>query len=200
MQDGIFQASHEQMMEEYTKRYKKVCVEINSIDGKLFDEFGVKRGLRDKNGKGVLSGITNISLIKATEMDGDRVIPCEGQLFYRGYNIYDLTKGFRKDNRFGFEETAYLLLFGELPTDKQLKEFQTVLAKNRRLPTNFVRDVIMKAPSTKVRFAEATKLLDYGFSKFSFKQFAKKGDIVNTINVNKGVKSTVNVEFEENSG
>lgn len=67
MQDGIFQGSHEQMMEEYTKRYKKVCVENNSIDGKLFDEFGVKRGLRDKNGKGVLSGITNISLIKATE-------------------------------------------------------------------------------------------------------------------------------------
>ena len=78
-------------------------------------------------------------------MDGDRVIPCEGQLFYRGYNIYDLTKGFRKDNRFGFEETAYLLLFGELPTDKQLKEFQTVLAKNRRLPTNFVREDIMNS-------------------------------------------------------
>ena len=80
-------------------------------------------------------------------MDGDRVIPCEGQLFYRGYNIYDLTKGFRQDNRFGFEETAYLLLFGELPAASQLKEFQDVLAKNRRLPTNFVRDVIMKAPS-----------------------------------------------------
>ena len=147
MQDGILQGSHEQMMEEYAKRYKKICIENNSIDGKLFDEFGVKRGLRDKNGKGVLSGITNISLIKATDMDGDRVIPCEGQLFYRGYNIYDLTKGFRQDNRFGFEETAYLLLFGELPAASQLKEFQDVLAKNRRLPTNFVRDVIMKAPS-----------------------------------------------------
>ena len=147
MQDGILQGSHEQMMEEYAKRYKKICIENNSIDGKLFDEFGVKRGLRDKNGKGVLSGITNISLIKSTEMDGDRVIPCEGQLFYRGYNIYDLTKGFRQDNRFGFEETAYLLLFGELPAASQLKEFQDVLAKNRRLPTNFVRDVIMKAPS-----------------------------------------------------
>lgn len=147
MQDGILQGSHEQMMEEYAKRYKKICIENNSIDGKLFDEFGVKRGLRDKNGKGVLSGITNISLIKANDMDGDRVIPCEGQLFYRGYNIYDLTKGFRQDNRFGFEETAYLLLFGELPAASQLKEFQDVLAKNRRLPTNFVRDVIMKAPS-----------------------------------------------------
>lgn len=147
MQDGILQGSHEQMMEEYAKRYKKICIENNSIDGKLFDEFGVKRGLRDKNGKGVLSGITNISLIKATDMDGDRVIQCEGQLFYRGYNIYDLTKGFRQDNRFGFEETAYLLLFGELPAASQLKEFQDVLAKNRRLPTNFVRDVIMKAPS-----------------------------------------------------
>ncbi len=142
------QDNFEKMMGDFTHKYKDICVENNSIDGKLFAEYGVKRGLRDKNGKGVLSGITNISLIKATEPQEDgSVKPCDGQLFYRGYNIYDLTNGFRKEKRFGFEETAYLLLFGNLPTKKELDEFTDVLAKNRRLPTNFVRDVIMKAPS-----------------------------------------------------
>lgn len=137
----------DKMMEDYAEKCSKICRENNHIDAGLFDEFGVKRGLRDKNGKGVLSGITNISLIKASENRDGRTVPCEGQLFYRGYNIFDLTKGFRNDKRFGFEETAYLLLFGNLPTKEQLAEFQDVLAKNRRLPTNFVRDVIMKAPS-----------------------------------------------------
>ena len=137
----------DQMMEDFTKRYLGVCVKNNEIDSDLYARYGVKRGLRDKNGKGVLSGLTNISLIKASDMVGDKVVPCDGQLFYRGYNIYDLTAGFRKDNRFGFEEVAYLLLFGQLPNKKELDEFCTILAKNRRLPTNFVRDVIMKAPS-----------------------------------------------------
>ncbi len=147
MQDENRQESLEDIMTRYADKYKQICIENNSIDARLFDEYGVKRGLRDKNGKGVLSGITNISLIKATDIKDDRVIPCEGQLFYRGYNIYDLVNGFKKDNRFGFEETTYLLLFGELPTQEKLAEFKKVLAKNRRLPTNFVRDVIMKAPS-----------------------------------------------------
>lgn len=141
------QDNFEKMMSEFTEKYKDICVQNNSIDGKLYAEYGVKRGLRDKNGKGVLSGITNISLIKASEVEDGKVKPCDGQLFYRGYNIYDLTNGFRKDKRFGFEETAYLLLFGNLPTKSELAEFSRVLAKNRRLPTNFVRDVIMKAPS-----------------------------------------------------
>ena len=137
----------EKVMDDFSSRYSKVCVENNQIDASLFEEYGVKRGLRDKNGKGVLSGITNISLIKASDVKDGGTIPCDGQLYYRGYNIFDLTSGFRKDKRFGFEETAYLLLFGELPTKGQLKEFSNILAKNRRLPTNFVRDVIMKAPS-----------------------------------------------------
>ncbi len=137
----------EKMMEDFTSRYADICVNNNSIDGKLFEEFGVKRGLRDKNGRGVLSGITNISLIKASETVDGKLVPCDGQLFYRGYNIYDLTNGFLKDRRFGFEETAYLLLFGNLPIQQELDEFTAILAKNRRLPTNFVRDVIMKAPS-----------------------------------------------------
>lgn len=141
------QDTFEKMMNEFTDKYKDICIQNNSIDGKLFAEYGVKRGLRDKNGKGVLSGITNISLIKASEIVDGKVKPCDGQLFYRGYNIYDLTSGFRKDSRFGFEEVAYLLLFGNLPNKGELQEFSQVLAKNRRLPTNFVRDVIMKAPS-----------------------------------------------------
>lgn len=148
MQDEKMNDGFEKVMDNFANKYKEVCIENNSIDAKLFDEYGVKRGLRDKNGKGVVSGITNISLIKATDVDENgNVKPCDGQLFYRGYNIYDLTKGFANDKRFGFEETAYLLLFGELPTKDQLAEFKNILAKNRRLPTNFVRDVIMKAPS-----------------------------------------------------
>ena len=147
MQEEIKVDDFGRLMEDYTGKYIQMCIDNNSIDAKLFDEYGVKRGLRDKNGKGVLSGITNISLIKATDMVDGHVVPCEGQLFYRGYNIYDLVNGFRKDGRFGFEETAHLLLFGDLPDKMQLEEFQKVLAKNRRLPTNFVRDVIMKAPS-----------------------------------------------------
>ncbi len=143
----IVQDNFEKMMSDFTHKYKDVCIQNNSIDSSLFAEYGVKRGLRDKNGKGVLSGITNISLIKASDIVDGKVIPCDGQLFYRGYNIYDLTNGMRKDKRFGFEEITYLLLFGNLPTKSELEEFRGILAKNRRLPTNFVRDVIMKAPS-----------------------------------------------------
>ena len=148
MQEEKMNDGFDRIMDDFARKYKEVCIDNNSIEAKLFDEYGVKRGLRDKNGKGVVSGITNISLIKATDHDENgHIKPCEGQLFYRGYNIYDLTKGFRSEKRFGFEETAYLLLFGELPTQDQLVEFKNILAKNRRLPTNFVRDVIMKAPS-----------------------------------------------------
>ena len=123
----------DKMMESYAEKCSKICIENNQIDVNLFEEFGVKRGLRDKNGKGVLSGITNISLIKASETKDGRSVPCDGQLYYRGYNIFDLTKGFRNDKRFGFEETAYLLLFGNLPTKEQLKEFQKILAKQKIL-------------------------------------------------------------------
>lgn len=137
----------EKKMVDYAQRYSRVCVQNNQIDSTLFEKYGVKRGLRDKNGKGVLSGITNISLIKASETVDGRTVPCDGQLYYRGYNIYDLTKGIRADDRFGFEEIAYLLLFGDLPTKAQLEEFSGVMMLNHRLPTNFVRDVIMKAPS-----------------------------------------------------
>lgn len=143
----VLEGNFDKMMKAFTERYRDVCVQNNSIDSGLYAEYGVKRGLRDKNGKGVLSGLTNISLIKASDIVDGKVKPCDGQLFYRGYNIHDLTGALRKEQRFGFEEIAYLLVFGNLPTKSELAEFSEVLAKNRRLPTNFVRDVIMKAPS-----------------------------------------------------
>lgn len=117
------------------------------IDPELYTQYGVKRGLRDKNGKGVLSGLTAISLIKSSEEVDGRSVPCDGELYYRGYNIFDLVNGFRAQDRFGFEEIAYLLLFDELPDKDKLRAFAHVLNASRKLPTNFTRDVIMKAPS-----------------------------------------------------
>ena len=128
------QDNFEKMMSDFTHKYKDVCIQNNSIDSSLFAEYGVKRGLRDKNGKGVLSGITNISLIKASDIVDGKVIPCDGQLFYRGYNIYDLTNGMRKDKRFGFEEITYLLLFGNLPTKSELEEFRDCSCKEQKTP------------------------------------------------------------------
>lgn len=135
---------------DFTSRYAKQCQENQRIDSGLYDEYGVKRGLRDKNGKGVLSGLTNISLIISSKEENGKNVPCDGELYYRGYNIFDLVRGFCSENRFGFEEIAFLLLFGELPTVSQLAEFKDVLNASRRLPTNFTRDVIMKAPSVDI--------------------------------------------------
>lgn len=137
----------EEIIKDFTNKYAKVCKGNNGIDAKLFDEYGVKRGLRDKNGKGVLSGLTNISLIKSSEEIDGKSVPCDGQLYYRGYNIFDLVRGFQQDDRFGFDECAYLLLFGNLPNADELIEFKKALGYSMTLPTNFVRDVIMKAPS-----------------------------------------------------
>lgn len=139
--------TNKQIIDIYTDKYSNICSQQNLIDSSLYGKYGVKRGLRDKNGQGVLVGITNISYIKSTEVIDGKNVPCEGELFYRGYNILDLVKGFVNDKRFGFEEITYLLLFGMLPTQQQLAEFQEVLAACRFLPKNFVRDVIMKAPS-----------------------------------------------------
>ena len=117
------------------------------IDPALYKTYDVKRGLRDLNGDGVLAGLTQISEIRSfATVDGEKR-PCEGELYYRGYNIYDLVRGFLQDKRFGFEETAYLLLFGRLPDQAELNSFHTILAGYRTLPTSFVRDIIMKAPS-----------------------------------------------------
>ena len=131
---------------DYTDKYEEICEGTDLIPGELFDVYGVKRGLRDKNGNGVLSGLTHISKIEAFKnVDGEKV-PCDGKLWYRGYSIIDLVRGF-SEKRFGFEEITYLLLFGKLPNVEELQTFKRVLNTSRTLPTNFTRDVIMKAPS-----------------------------------------------------
>ena len=117
------------------------------IDPDLYTKYDVKRGLRDLSGKGVLVGLTEISEVCSTkEVKGERV-PADGELFYRGYNVRDLIAGIDETSHFGFEECTYLLLFGELPTGQQLADFTKMLGEYRTLPTSFVRDIIMKAPS-----------------------------------------------------
>ncbi|MDE6133401.1 MAG: citrate synthase, partial [Oscillospiraceae bacterium] len=125
----------------------ELCRKNDGIDPELYTKYDVKRGLRDLNGKGVLAGLTEISeIISSKEVNG-QTVPCDGELYYRGYNINDLVAGFTNEKRFGFEEITYLLLFGELPTTQQLGEFSDILANYRQLPTTFVRDIIMKSPS-----------------------------------------------------
>lgn len=133
-----------------TKDYSEICKENDSIEKELFTKYGVKRGLRDLDGRGVLTGITNISRVESMEIiDGERV-PCEGKLYFRGYRIQDLVQGFMDNGRFGFEEITYLLLFGVLPNKEELAEFKRLMAASRQLPTNFVRDVVMKAASADI--------------------------------------------------
>ena len=124
-----------------------LCEANNEIDKELYTKYEVKRGLRDLNGKGVLAGLTNISDVCAKKIVNGEEVPCAGNLYYRGYNIKDLVKGFLEAKHYGFEEIAYLLLFGDLPSKVQLDDFKETLAERRTLPPTFVRDVIMKAPS-----------------------------------------------------
>ena len=132
----------------YAADHEKQLRENNSFDPELYQTYGVKRGLRDKQGKGVLAGLTGISEIQSSKEENGETVPCEGQLWYRGYDIMDLVDGVLSSRRFGFEEIAYLLLFGQLPSRTQLDEFSSIMADSRTLPTNFVRDVVMKAPTS----------------------------------------------------
>ncbi|MDR3263877.1 MAG: citrate/2-methylcitrate synthase [Clostridiales bacterium] len=130
------------------KRLAELARESTEIDNSWYYQFDVKRGLRDLEGNGVLAGLTDISDIKAFDKDAEgNKIPCEGMLRYRGIDIKDIVSGFMGEKRFGFEEVAYLLLFGALPNTKQLTMFKEIIAGFRILPESFVRDIIMKAPS-----------------------------------------------------
>lgn len=117
------------------------------IDPDLYAEYDVKRGLRDLNGKGVLVGLTEISDVCSTKIMNGKSVPADGELYYRGYNVKDIIAGIDPDSHFGFEECTYLLLFGKLPNRQELDNFVKMLANYRSLPTSFVRDIIMKAPS-----------------------------------------------------
>ncbi len=143
-----------------------VCRENSGIAPELFTKYDVKKGLRDVNGNGVRAGLTRISTIVAKEEKNGESVPCAGRLYFRGIDVRDLTAGFYNEGRFGFEETAYLILFGKLPTEDELKHFMNVLADSRSLPKNFVRDVIMKAPSKDMMNTLARSVLTlYAYDK-----------------------------------
>ena len=129
------------------------------IDRELYQKYNVKRGLRDANGRGVLASLTRISEVKGYTIDDNDTIPCEGVLYYRGYDVRELVQGCLTEKRFGFEETVYLLIFGQLPTRAQLDEFCLMLNDYRHLPKNFVRDVVMKAPTGDMMNTLARSLL-----------------------------------------
>ncbi len=132
------------------KKYAKICEENSKIDPALYIKYDVKRGLRDQNGTGVLAGLTEVGEVHGYSVNEHDKVPCEGKLYYRGVDVEDIVKGFIQEKRFGFEEVAYLLLFGQLPTKDELQEFIELLAFHRTVPKNFVRDIILKAPATDV--------------------------------------------------
>ena len=140
-------------MEKGSAEYEKIldelvgyCNDSGTIDQNLYVTYDVKRGLRDSNGKGVLTGLTEISDVSGFAVQDGELVPSDGRLYIQGYNIEDLERGFH-GSKFGFEETIYLLLFGELPTRTQFNKFKELMETFRELPRKFARDVILKAPS-----------------------------------------------------
>lgn len=129
------------------QKFADVCISNSCIDPGLYELYDVKRGLRDSNGKGVLTGLTEIGDVHSYDTIDGVDVPCEGKLYYRGYDIDDIVNDFVSHERYGFEEVTYLLLFGELPSERRLEKFNNILAEYRALPISFVRDIIMKAPS-----------------------------------------------------
>ena len=137
----------------------ELCESANAINPELFSKYSVKRGLRDLDGRGVLVGLTEIGEVYSYIVDDNEMVPVPGQLFYRGINVEQITKGYLKDNRFGFEETTYLLLFGHLPSPKELAKFESLLSSYRDLPDNFFNDMILKSPTKDIMNSLARSVL-----------------------------------------
>ena len=137
----------------------RLALSNSCIDPADYVKYDVKRGLRDLNGKGVVAGLTEISEIVAKKVVDGKELPCDGKLYYRGYDVEQLVGGTLHEKRFGFEEVAYLLLVGRLPTAAELQDFRSQLANYRSLPTNFVRDVVLKAPSQDIMNSLARSVL-----------------------------------------
>ena len=135
--------------EEYMANKETLCRKNDTIARRLYDEYGVKKGLRDENGNGVLAGLTNISKIVSSQIVDGKKTSCDGQLWYRGYRVEELLNSLG-ENELGFEKIAYLLLMGEMPDDAELIDFKKLIGDCRTLPSNFTRDVIMKAPSNDI--------------------------------------------------
>lgn len=157
-------------------KYQKLCIENDTISDSLFSEYGVNRGLRDINGNGVLTGLTNISKIESFRQVDGKKVPCDGKLWYRGYNVIDWVRSI-PETSFGFEKTTYLLLFGEMPTEEELRKFTELIAMGREIPTNFTRDVIMKAPSKDIMNSMTRSILTLA----SYDEYLNSNEVGNVI-------------------
>jgi len=162
---------------EEIEALSKLAQKNNYIDPELFTKYQVKRGLRDLDGKGVLVGLTEIGEVHSYIIEENETIPVPGRLMYRGIDVTELANGFIKSGKNGFEETCYLLLFGELPNEKQLADFEQILADYRHLPDDFVRDLILKAPSRDIMNVLARNVL----ALYSFDDRADDTSIPNVL-------------------
>ncbi|OQY40622.1 MAG: citrate synthase [Spirochaetaceae bacterium 4572_7] len=146
--------------------YSGLAMEYNKLPMKLYDKYNVKRGLRNPDGTGVVVGLTEVGEVHGYIMEEGDKTPHPGRLRYRGYDLYDLVEGFQNEDRYGFEETSFLLLFGKLPTQKELTDFTYHLGQNRALPDSFTEDMILKAPSEDIMNKLARSVLaSYTFDK-----------------------------------
>lgn len=136
--------------EQHIESWSKIIEERNTIDPKLYPQHNIKRGLRNENGTGVLVGITRVGSVIGYRKENDVKIPTEGRLYYRGYDLFDLVNGFQKEQRLGFEETIYLILFGKCPSAQELAEFNQALEDRRDLPKQYKEDVIIKIPAPNI--------------------------------------------------
>ncbi len=150
MQQPDAMAAPEFSEEQTIRELSELAVRRNSIPPALYGTYNVKRGLRNADGTGVLVGLTNIGAVHGYIIDENEKAPVEGKLFYRGYDVTTLVEGFQNEQRFGFEEICYLLLFGELPTVEALDSFSHLLGRKRSLPQNFTEDMILKNPSASI--------------------------------------------------
>ncbi|ANW98514.1 citrate synthase [Thermoclostridium stercorarium subsp. thermolacticum DSM 2910] len=146
-------------LDQYYERSAQIIGRESYYSPDLYTKYNVKRGLRNEDGTGVVVGLTEIGDVQAYTVEDGKIIPQEGRLIYRGIDVYDLVEACMKEDRLGFEECAYLLLFGELPSQQELDEFKRVLACHRCLPDGFVRDIIMKAPSANIMNKMASTIL-----------------------------------------
>ena len=163
-------------MEEYVSRQEGMCRKNDAIDRRLYDEYGVNCGLRDENGNGVLTGLTNISKIVSSKIVDGKKVSCDGELWYRGYRVEHLINDLRPEEM-GFEKIAYLLLMGQLPTPEEEAEFRALMGEVRTLPTNFTRDVIMKAPSEDIMNSMTRSILTLA----SYDPTAKDTSVANSL-------------------
>lgn len=161
---------------EYAKEKENICRKNDSIAPRLYEEYGVNQGLRDEKGNGVLTGLTNISKIISSKNVEGKKVPCDGELWYRGYRVEELIHNLGSDE-LGFEKVAYLLLMGELPSEKEQREFAQLIGECRTLPTNFTRDVIMKAPTEDIMNSMTRSILTLA----SYDKNAKDASVSNSL-------------------